>query len=99
MRELASDIQEFVGTSPIVAHNMAFDYSVWRAHTELGNLPGFINPRLCTLRMARYLLQRPTGTNGLESLIHDYCPGRALVEEGAALTVMTENEFFAAIEE
>ena len=97
MRELASDIQEFVGTNPIVAHNMAFDYSVWRAHTELGNLPDFINPRLCTLRMARYLLQRPAGTNGLESLIHDYCPGLAFAHHDASEDARVTGELFLAM--
>lgn len=86
-----------VGKSPIVAHNMAFDYSVWRAHTELGNLPDFSNPRLCTLRMARYQLQRPTGTNGLENLIHDYCPGLAFAHHDASEDARVTGELFLAM--
>ncbi|WKS48364.1 hypothetical protein NLL32_06225 [Corynebacterium propinquum] len=47
--------------------------------------------------MARYLLQRPTGTNGLESLIHDYCPGLAFAHHDASEDAWVTGELFLAM--
>lgn len=47
------DFREFLGDSVFVAHNVAFDYGFISARLELYGSVGLLNPRLCTVELAR----------------------------------------------
>ncbi|MBK4121511.1 exonuclease domain-containing protein [Kocuria rhizophila] len=67
-------LRSFIGGAPVVAHNMAFDYSVWNAAAAAVGQPGLEAPRLCTLRIARQILGRHDRPNDLKTLAGEFAP-------------------------
>lgn len=65
-------IVEFIGDSPIVAHNMAFDGSVLDALNHAYRLDPLTNPRHCTLKLARILLHDKLSSRRLPSVYQHY---------------------------
>jgi DNA polymerase-3 subunit epsilon len=97
---ISTRARDFIGDSPILGHNLAFDYSVWNAHVKAGHAPALDIPRLCTLRIARTILHRPTGTNSLDHLAEDLCPGTAFRHHDAlADSKMTIGVLFAMLDQ
>lgn len=58
--ELWPTVQEFVGDDALVAHNAAFDRSVWRGACELSAIEHPVPPFYCTMRLARRVLALPS---------------------------------------
>lgn len=88
-------LREFIGDAPVIAHNMAFDYSVWNAAAAAVDQPGLTAPRLCTLRIARQVLRRGRGEpNDLATLTQEFAPSfefthhQALADATACLHVL-----------
>ncbi|MEV8166153.1 exonuclease domain-containing protein [Rothia kristinae] len=72
--EALPELREFIGESPVIAHNMAFDYSVWNAASAAIGQPGLNSRRLCTLRIARQILRRHDRPNDLKTLAAEFAP-------------------------
>lgn len=76
--QIVDSYLEMIGDGPVVAHNMAFDLSVWnRLATTLGT-PSLDSPRLCTYRTAQHLLGWQRGTMRLDQVFHHYFPTETL---------------------
>ncbi len=72
--EVVDDYRTMIGEGPVVAHNMAFDFSVWNGLAgELGT-PTLDSPRLCTYRTAQSVLGWPRGTMKLDQVFRHYFP-------------------------
>ncbi len=51
--EVLKDFKEFLGDSVFVAHNVGFDYGFLSYALEKNNLGELLNPKLCTIDLAR----------------------------------------------
>lgn len=71
--EVVGDYLDLIGDGPVVAHNMAFDFSVWTALARVLGTPGLDAPRLCTYRTAARM-GWPRGTMKLDMVFHHYFP-------------------------
>ena len=84
---------DFLGNAIFVAHNCQFDSSFIDAELQRTGLPPLSNPTLCTLRLARRLLQGlPSKALGSLITFFDLDPGqrhRALSDAIAAQQVLT----------
>ncbi|QQY15613.1 DNA polymerase III subunit epsilon [Cutibacterium avidum] len=81
--ELVDDYLDLIGAGPVVAHNMAFDASVWDAMAAEIGTPTLDAPRLCTYRTAATLLGWPRGTMKLDMVHRHYFPGRTFTHHRA----------------
>lgn len=72
--EVVDDYLAMIGDGPVVAHNMAFDFSVWNAMARELNTPTLDSPRLCTYRTAQSVLGWPRGTMKLDQVFRHYFP-------------------------
>lgn len=82
-QEVVDDYLEMCGDGPVVAHNMAFDFSVWNAlAVELGT-PTLDSPRLCTYRIAQGVLGWPRGTMKLDQVFRHYFPSESFAHHQA----------------
>ena len=93
IEEVLPRFLDFLGNAIFVAHYCQFDSSFIDAELQRTGLPPLSNPTLCTLRLARRLLQG-LPSKGLSSLVtfFDLDPGqrhRALSDAIAAQQVLT----------
>ncbi len=81
--QIVEDYRQMIGDGPVVAHNMAFDFSVWNAlAAELGT-PTLDFPRLCTYRIAQGVLGWPRGTMKLDQVFRHYFPSESFAHHQA----------------
>ena len=69
--EVLPEFTEFLGSDIFVAHNVRFDFGFINAELERAGMATLTNPILCTVRLARRLLQG-LPSKGLDSLIAFY---------------------------
>lgn len=81
--EVVGEYLEMIGDGPVVAHNMAFDFSVWNALADTLGTPTLDGPRLCTYRTAQRLLGWPRGTMKLDQVFRHYFPGETFAHHQA----------------
>jgi DNA polymerase III, epsilon subunit and related 3''-5'' exonucleases len=58
--ELWPTLVEFIGDDALVAHNAAFDRSVWRGACDLSGIFGSEPDWFCTVKLARRVLRLPS---------------------------------------
>ncbi|PAF47767.1 DNA polymerase III subunit epsilon [Helicobacter sp. 12S02634-8] len=59
VRDVLRDFRVFLGDSVFVAHNVKFDYSFISHHMESIGLYPLLNPKLCTIDLARKTILSP----------------------------------------
>lgn len=55
-RQILNGFADFIGETPLVAHNVEFDIPFLKHHLEKTGSPKITNPQICTLKLSRRLL-------------------------------------------
>ncbi|OKL48182.1 hypothetical protein BSR28_00245 [Boudabousia liubingyangii] len=93
--EVFPKFQAFVGSTPLVAHNMAFDGYVLSDLGKLYELPEVNNRRFCTVRLARKLLAGELRSATLDSVFNWYFPGESFQHHDASADAVAAGRIFA----
>lgn len=96
--EVSGEIAEFIGSRPLVAHNMGFDGSVLNGLTDLYGGPVLANKRMCTLRLARRLLAGYVGKMSLDTVFDYYFPGEVFSHHRADADAEACGRIFARMQ-
>lgn len=91
-------VAEFIGDLPIVAHNMAFDGYVL---TDLDGMYGYeplANRRMCTLRIARRVLDGILPRKSLDLVYGHYFNGETFAHHEAAADALACGRVFARMQ-
>lgn len=89
--EVMAEASRFVGTTPLVAHNAAFDSKFWKAELARLDLPA-LQPFACTLLVSRRLY--PQAPNHKLGSLVDY---HHLPRTGVAHRALADAEMAAAL--
>ena len=92
-------ISAFIGDLPLVAHNMAFDgYVLTDLDSMYGHTP-LDNSRMCTLRLARRVLDGILPSKSLDLVYGHYFNGETFAHHEAAADALACGRVFARMQE
>lgn len=97
--DVAPEVYGMMEDLPVVAHNTGFDGSVLRALSELYGLAIPTNPRLCTLRLARMLLDGQLEHMSLPEVYGHYFPGEEITHHEAYADALACGRIFARMQQ
>lgn len=97
--DIVSEIEDFVGDLPLVAHNMAFDGYVIFDLSDLYGIATPANDRICTLRIARSILANELTSKKLPSVFEHYFPDDIFDHHEATSDAVAAGKIFCAMQQ